>query len=100
MPSSPRNCTMSPPPNQFHTYPPTQPPTHPTPLPLLLHPQVFILKRAVAGVSNEVRAFHNWEEEYKKHYREPPKREMVLWRQRMADCFDLNFTQVRLWVGG
>ncbi len=56
--------------------------------------QVYILRKAVAGVSNEVRAFHNWEQEHIKHYREPPKPEMVAWRQRMADCFGFNFTQV------
>lgn len=74
-------------------------PTPPRPTPARaqsLIAQVFVLKRAVVGVSNEVRAFHNWEEEFKKHYREPPKREMVLWRQRLADCFGFNFTQVRV----
>lgn len=56
--------------------------------------QVFILRRAVAGVSNEVRAFPEWKEEHEKSYREPPRDFMVTWRQRLADCFGFNFTQV------
>lgn len=56
--------------------------------------QVVILRRAVVGISNEVRAFHNWEEDFKKQYHEPSKSDLLTWRQRLADCFGFNFTQV------
>lgn len=58
-----------------------------------LQNKVVILRRAVVGISNEVRAFHNWEEDFKKQYHEPSKSDLLTWRQRLADCFGFNFTQ-------
>lgn len=48
----------------------------------------------------EVRVFHNWEKDLKENWREPPAGDMLSWRQRVADCFGFNFTQVRGGVEG
>ena len=59
------------------------------------HLQVLLLRKAVIGVGPEVRVFHNWEKDLKENWTEAAPIDMAVWRQRVADCFGFNFTQVR-----
>lgn len=55
-----------------------------------------ILQRAIAGVPPDVRVFHNWEDDLKANWREPPKESMIKYRRRIADCFGFDFQQVSI----
>lgn len=57
-------------------------------------PQVLVLRKAVAGIGSRIRVFHEWRDEHKAHYSEPPAPEMLGWRQRVADCFGFDFAKV------
>ena len=52
-----------------------------------------MLRKAVAGLGNRIRVFHEWRDDHKAAYSEPPAAEMRGWRQRVADCFGFDFTK-------
>ncbi|KDD74460.1 hypothetical protein H632_c1297p0, partial [Helicosporidium sp. ATCC 50920] len=60
---------------------------------------VLVLRRAVVGIGPDVRVFHNWEEDLKKHWREPPRASMEAYRARVSACFGMDFATKRAETG-